>query len=64
MDEPSSSSNGFFFFLSEGQGRSTFQAVSHDSGHTPAPLRHLIEYLSVDQQVVSGFDPHKNSLID
>jgi len=48
----------------EGQGRSTFQAVSHDGGQTPTLLGHLKDCYSVDQEVASGFEPHQNSLTD
>jgi hypothetical protein len=44
----------------EGQGRYTYQTVSHDGGQTPTLLRELQEYYSVDQGVASGFEPHHN----
>ena len=42
-----------------GQGRSTFQAVSHDGGQTPTHLGHLKECYSVGQEVAAGFGPHQ-----
>jgi hypothetical protein len=50
--------------IPEGQGRYTFQAVSHDGGQTPTLLRDLKEYYSVAQEVASGFEPRQNTLTD